>query len=468
MRRHISNMSWTIFEGLSSAIVNIVVLSYLTRVLGPGPIGMYAYVYALAALVGMLGYLSLDGVVIRELVTTDREKHGEIIGTAIMLRMIGYLVAAILIVGYSALQREHSGTEIALFASAALFLVGQPVSMVLTLWFRAQSNLRTPSAANLSVTFAGGGLKITALFLGLGVVAIGFTQTLAAFLASGALLAVFLRHGGPSLRNWSVSWPRGLEMLRECWKLQVGALLGTLYLQIDIPMLRLLAGPEVVGEYAVAARLVAMTLIFSAGVAMTAYPAMIRARAEGPEAYARLLRLAFSVVTLGAYLGILGNALFGQWILDRLVGDRFEHTSLLVTLLLLTLPLAFTRALVSQWVTLNGRGNFLIWSEGLGALTVVGLNLILIPRLGGTGAAISMLAAYVVSSVGAKIIAPDTRWLLMIQLKSLIDPVSPVIRLLASHRAAARRSSMAAPAQPALASSGTEGLVPGTEAGSLA
>lgn len=417
-------------EGVIGAIINIVVLSYVARTLGPESYGMYAYVFALAALLASFGHLGLDPIAIRSLVNEPELLHGEILGTAMVLRLVAYGLAAIGLVFYGIFNPDHSHLEVSLFFAAAVFLVSQPGTTVPVLWFRAKSDMRSPSASNLFVAFVGGMLKIAVLTAGFGVLALGISQAFAGIAASGLLICVFLKKGGMRFSMWSISRNRIAAMLKNSWRFQVGGLLAALYLQIDIPLIRVFAGPEDVGEYAVAARLVAMLGIFAVAVAATVYPLMIRAHEQGRKAEDHMLRLCFSIMTLGAYFFIVAEILVGDEVLRLLIGERFEESGALVSILILTLPFAFTRPITNHWAVLNNRGNFIILSESLGALIVICLNLVLLPTLGAYGAALSMLISFTVASIFAKLFKRDTRRLLALQAISFINPVTPVLSIL--------------------------------------
>ena len=421
-------------DGLFAALVNVAILAYIARTLGPEAYGMYAFVFALAALLGMLGHMGLDGVLTRELVNEPPNRQPRILGTAFVLRAGGYLFAAAAVLVVPRMGGTYRWEEELLFAAAAIFLLVQPLFAVLTVWFRAKADLGGPSFANMTATVVGGGLKIASLAFGFGIVAVGLSQAVAVIFGAAVLAWLFRRRGGPSLTLWSASGAEAGVMLREGWRLHLGSILASVYLMIDIPMLRLLTDVETVGQYAAPARLVAMTHIFAAAVATTLYPSLVRAHARDRSAFESLMRTGFSAVVLGAYLIIAGNFLFGSAVLNLLLGENFEESGTIASILVLSLPFAFARQIISRWVILDRKGNYLIWSEALGAATVVGLNLLLIPRFGGSGAAISVVAAFVVTSILSQSVNKDNRRILRIQILSFVDPVSPFLRLLSNRR----------------------------------
>ena len=419
-------------DGLFAALVNVAILAYIARNLGPEAYGMYAFVFAVAALLGMLGHMGLDGVLTRELVKEPPSRQPRILGTAFLLRAGGYLLAAAAVLVVPRVGGIYSWEEELLFAAAAMFLLVQPLSAVLTVWFRAQADLGGPSFANMIATVVGGGLKVAALAFGFGIVAVGLSQAVAVIFGAVVLASLFHRRGGPSPSLWSASRAEAGVMLREGWRLHLGSILASIYVMIDIPMLRLLTDIETVGQYAAPARLVAMTHIFAAAVATTLYPSLVRAHALDRGAFESLMRTGFSAVVLGAYVIIAANLLFGNAVLNLLLGENFEESGTIASILVLSLPFAFARQIISRWVILDKKGNYLIWSEALGAATVVGLNLLLIPRFGGSGAAISMVAAYITTSILSQSVNKDSRRILRIQILSFVDPLTPFLRLLSN------------------------------------
>jgi Na+-driven multidrug efflux pump len=82
----------------------------------------------------------------------------------------------------------------------------------------------------------------------------------------------------------------------------------------------------------------------------------------------------------------------------------------------------FLGAALSRWLIAEDRLRFSLVRHGTGALVNVGLNLVLIPPLGGVGAAISTLVSYAVASFGACFLYAPLRGQAWAMTRSLLLP----------------------------------------------
>lgn len=436
IQRYASNAFWLVGDQLIGNALGFVVLVYVARVLGPEAYGMYAYVFSLALLMGSLSQLGLDGLVIRELINKP-DRQSETLATALSLRLVVAMTIAAVIVAYGYWLDDHSVEERLLFQAAACGVVAGPVGAIASCWFKARLQAVYPSVANIMGALFGGGMKIVVTALGFGVVWVGVGQLFSTLVASVALLALYLWLGGPSLSPANASLHRAREMLGESWKLLVGSTFAMIYMQIDITMLRFLVGSGAAGEYAVAVRIVMLTTIFASALTTTLFPALIRARSNpDPARYWMLMRGTFALLFLSSYALSAGFFFLGPAALVFAFGADYATAGEVLACLALVLPFAFARMVITRWVILEGQGNFLIASEALGAAVNITLNFLLIPRLGLLGAAVSTIAAFMLTTLLCPLASSAGRVLLGKMLCALVNPISPSLWMFRNgHRA---------------------------------
>lgn len=426
MKRYLVNSSWMVGDNLASAIVGMAVMAVVARVLGPTAFGSYAYAFSLATLFGMFGHLGLDGLLTRELVDRPDEQPATL-GTVFGVKLAGFFAGALAMIGFGLLVPAHGAAERWLFVAAALFvLAGAPANIIVT-WFRARTDARPAALSGLAGTLGGGGVKLALLAAGAGIVAMGFAQAAAGALTTILALA-FYRHHARALGRWRFDPARARRLLGESWLLFAGSLLAALYMNIDIAMVRLLAGAEAAGRYAVPARCIQIAQIVAIAVSTSVFPRLIAARAVDPDAMMRLLRLACCALVLLAYAAIAGVALVGEPLLVLIFGPAYAGSGLLLLLLSLSLPLAFCRYLITRWIILERQGRYLVASEAFGAAANIALNLVLIPRFGGAGAAVATLVAYFAASLLSLALYAPTRPLFAIVAGALVNPLTPLLR----------------------------------------
>lgn len=421
-------------ENLLGAIVGMAVMAVVARVLGPTAFGSYAYAFSLATLFAMFGHLGLDGLLMRELVARPDDQP-KTLGTVFGVKLAGFFAGALAMIVFGLAVPAHHAAERWLFVAAALYILAGAPANVIVNWFRARTDAGPAALSGLAGTVAGGAFKLGLLAAGAGIVAIGFAQAAAAALATLVASALYRRHAR-SVGSWRFDAKHARRLLGESWLLFAGSLLAALYMNIDIAMVRLLAGAEAAGLYAVPARCIQLAQIVAMGVSTSVFPRLIAARAVDADEVLRILRLSCCALVLIAYAAIAGVALVGEPLIVLVFGPAYAGSGYLLLLLSLSLPLAFCRYLITRWIILERQGRYLVASEALGAVANIALNLLLIPRFGGSGAAVATLVAYFAASLLSLALHAATRPLLTIVAGSLVNPVAPLLRHFSRRRAA--------------------------------
>jgi O-antigen/teichoic acid export membrane protein len=80
-------------------------------------------------------------------------------------------------------------------------------------------------------------------------------------------------------------------------------------------------------------------------------------------------------------------------------------------------------ALLSKWLIAEDLLTFSFTRHLIGAVANVGLNLLLIPKYGGTGAAVATLVAYTLASYGACFTDPRTRVAGRMMTRAMLTPL---------------------------------------------
>lgn len=397
--KYMSNSAWLLASNLVVSITGLLVFTLIARVLGPVEYGYYAYVFSLAALFAVLGHMGLDGLVIRELVEAkDREQQATIMGTAGVLRIVGYAIGALLLLGAGLFLPGQTTTESLLFIAASLFVLLTPFPIIPETWLRAQSQARFGAIVRLSGAVMGAGATITLLLAGFGIVWVGVMQVATVLLVLCMMIPMYLWRGGMPIRILRFDRITAMSMLMESWHIFAGSILAVIYLKIDLVMLRWISGPEEVGIYSVAARLSEVPYILAATLVTTIFPRLIELHKAGGPLYVDRLQMVFNVMAALA-LVIMGIvALLGRPLISLAFGPEFAEAGPMLMVHMLAMPFIYMRLVFSRWMIMERFNVFSIYSQGAGALANVVLNIILIPAMGGIGAAIATVVSYACAS----------------------------------------------------------------------
>jgi O-antigen/teichoic acid export membrane protein len=200
------------------------------------------------------------------------------------------------------------------------------------------------------------------------------------------------RHGSTVSQTDAVRVVR--DVLREAGPLWLSGLLATLYFRTDILFVRYFAGEAEVGSYAAAYRIFEATMLLPSTVMHVAFPRLARAHTEQHPARQVELPLTLLLVALGVIVAVLLVAA-DAGVVRALLGPAFARSEAPLRVLACTVPVMFASYAVGDFVIARGREAWLVRVLGaMLALNVV-LNLLMVPRMGGTGAAWSTLVTEV-------------------------------------------------------------------------
>ena len=183
------------------------------------------------------------------------------------------------------------------------------------------------------------------------------------------------------------------EVVAYGTRAQVGGVVTLLNLRLDFALLGAMAGPAVLGTYAVASKYAELLRLPGTALTWVCYPKMA---GEGPERAAQrassLLLPALGLVA-GATLPFL---LLAGPVTRLLYGEQFTASVVPAQVLVVGMVLSGAAGVASGYLYGRGRPGLNSLGLGVGLVVTLLLDLALIPRFGALGAAAASTAAYLV------------------------------------------------------------------------
>lgn len=394
MKRQALNFGWLSLEQVVRLLSGLFVMTLAARHLGPDRFAAYAYVFALFTLLNPLTMLGLNPVILR-VVPQDPGAGGRIVGAAIFLRLAGALLAAAILAGWGAGGLAPSGVTLAMLLVVSVgFLAAPAESLFAALQagetVRGIAILRTVIAA----AFAAGTLALVAT--GAGVESFIAMRSGEVLLLGAA--AVFAFTLAPTVKPKLPSWAELRAALGEGAPFLCAAFASLIYLRIDQVMLGTMATPGELADYAIAARLSEMAMFVPALLQSVCYARLVVAQ-TGPDGGQAARRSLFAVFAGAGWLVAIGVALSAQLLLVPVFGSAYAGAVPMTLILAFGLPFGFLAVALQMVLNIEGKRWLVPAMAGLAALLNVALNLVLIPRMGGNGAAIATLAAATASGL---------------------------------------------------------------------
>jgi O-antigen/teichoic acid export membrane protein len=208
-------------------------------------------------------------------------------------------------------------------------------------------------------------------------------------------IAVRLARGG-FFSRWSRA---GLGLMRQIcgygMRGQLGGMLSLLNLRLDVAILGAIAGPAVLGVYAVASKYAELMRLPGLAVTYVLYPIFA---GQDEAVVAARTRALFGKAAALTVLTAIPLALAAGTLLPLLYGRAFTGATVPALILIVGLLGEGVAGLVTAYLYGVGRPGINSLAMGVGVLVTDVLDLLLIPRHGAVGAAIASAVAYLTTT----------------------------------------------------------------------
>ena len=421
VRKVATNIVWLFFDRILAMGMAFLISVMVARYLGPAQLGMLKYVTAFVFLFSPISTLGMPNVVIRELVQDPLAKN-EILGTAFLMRLICSGVAGcVSLLGILVFSPQDSNIQllVAILSSAFLF----NAFGVIEDWFNSQVEAKYIVLSKNITLFTLSALKIALvqykapliLFIG---------STVLETLVYSTMLIVFYfkqtRYAG--IFSWKLKWDKARYILKESLPLLLNGIAVSIFLMIDQVMLGQMVGSSAVGTYSVAVNLSEMWYMIPVIFSSSFYPSIIQLKNADATLYKKRLQQYYDLMTLLAYCIVVLFIPISKFLIPSVYGVAYEPAVAILCVHILSCPFRFIEIAQSTWLTSEGLQRFNFYASALGAIANILLNLLLIPRFSGIGAAIATLISYAGASYFFYLVFPETRQNTYLTTKAIFLP----------------------------------------------
>jgi len=401
-----SGLARVVLANTSARVAAIVGLAAATIVVaqvgGPADVGVYALLRMLPGLVGVLAVGGLPGA-LGYFLSEPRRSTPRLWPTLFAILACGSLLGVLvwLVVTPLLASTFFPGDSTATIGWAGATVASQ---LLLTIGKTALQGLQDRRGGDLVIAAE----ELAFLPCYVVPVALGVQGTPA--LVVGLLLADLLvaveawrrvarrtgwRPGARGVRH--VGGPRAdlaREVLTYGVRGQVGGMITLLNLRLDFAVLGAMAGPAVLGTYAVASKYAELLRLPGTALTWVCYPMLAGMRPDAASRQARRLvvpALAANVLAAAPFLLLAGP------VTTLLYGHRFDGAVAPARVLIAGMLLGSAAGVASGFLYGRGRPGLNSWALGLGLAVTVVLDLLLIPAYGVMGAAVASTTTYLLA-----------------------------------------------------------------------
>jgi polysaccharide transporter, PST family len=389
---------------------------WLARYLGTENFGILNYTTAFVSLFNPIATLELDALIVRDLLRKDLDRE-ILMGTTFWLKLIGGLACCLLsILGIWCLQPDNKLTIeiVAIMSAATIFQSFDTIGF----WFQSQVQSKytiiVKNAAFILINL----LKIVSIitqsplvnFVWLGLLEIGL---------GGIGLVVIYQSQGFSLLSWRWNSDTAVKLLKESWPLILSGLSIMMYVRVDQIMLGQLIGNQSVGIYAAAIRISEVWYFVPMAIVSSFAPSIYEAKKISEKLYYQRIKKLMKSMFLVSLILSLFISLFSDHLIVQLFGDNYLESAHILSIHIWASIFVFLGVSASPWFIAEHLTIYSFYINAVGAIMNIAINLVLIPKYGGIGAAIATTISYGAASFLLNAIHPRTRKIFNIQLQSI-------------------------------------------------
>jgi O-antigen/teichoic acid export membrane protein len=405
--KYLSNTLW-IFSGkiigIGLSFISVVIVA---RHLGPQGFGSLAYALSAIGIVAVVGHLGLSGLVVRDLVKYPEERN-TILGTVAFIKIAAMSFAYILIILIIGVLEGFHNIEFYLVAIAGSSLLLHP-SDTIKFWFEACVQSKYTSSVGIISQLSATASKVFLATGGFSLIYFSVVPVLSSLVSACLLILLYNKTSAIKISQWKASASKAKELISQSWMIYFGSFFAVIYLKVDQVMLRLLADTNEVGQYAVASQISEAFYFIPTAIAISFYPRLISLQKENIFLFNLRLQQLFDGLTILSLVVVATFTLFSQHFLPIIFGAAYVGSIPVLVIHIWSGVFIFQRAIFSKWILIEGLLRFSLITQGLGALANIALNFLLIPRLGGIGAAYATLFSYAVASFLSLLFYKKTR-----------------------------------------------------------
>jgi polysaccharide transporter, PST family len=425
--RVISNISWLFADKIIRLGVGLLIGIRVARYLGPVQFGVFNYSVAFAGLFSVLANLGLDSIVVKKLIH-DSEHRDEILGTTFWLKFIAGVVTFLITLCAIMQVRTNDSVTLWLVGIIAAGTIFQAFDTV-DLFFQAQVNSKfTVYAKNGTFLFANF-LKIVLVLLKSPLV---YFAWLGLFeIVCGALgLIIVYRVNGYIIRSWRLSKALAFGLLKDSWPLMLSGFFVIILLKTDQVMLGNIRGNKEVGIFSAALRLSELWYFIPISITMSIFPALANCRKTNHALYIERINQLYLLMLLLSLFIAIPISFLSDKIIMRIYGIEYLNAAMVLSIHCWTGVFIFGGTISNLWYLLEGINQYAMYRSIVGASLNVCLNLILIPKYGATGAAVSTLVTQFVASYLFELINKKTRIIFYIKTKCFVYFVPLTLKII--------------------------------------
>jgi len=380
------NASVLMLSQLITWSLTLTLMVFLPRALGATAMGQYHLANSIWAIAAVFSIFGMDVFLTKE-TSRHPENISDTFGVILVFRAFVFTLSFGFVALYVHLADYESETVRVIFiiGLSGFFLLFSGVCRAALQGIERMEFISLADILSKAFMTMGG---LTVLFLGKGIIAIGYI-VIGASIVNLLIQGFYLNQVRPIQLQFN--WKTAKQVMQESFPYFLVSVFAVIYVQIDIVIISLLVNEEVVGWYSVA-DIVSGTLMFIPVIFITAvFPALTRLHASEDESnmLGKLMSKSFDLLALLSIPIGLGVMVLASHIVVLLFGEAFINSGPVLSVAGIVLILMYQNILLGRFVISIDRQKTLTIIMAVATVATIPLDLLLIPwcqKMFGNGA----------------------------------------------------------------------------------
>ena len=398
----IKNATWIIVCRVIQALLSLIISMLTARYLGPSNYGIINYASSIVAFLVPIMQLGFRNTLVQEFVKKPNEE-GKILGTALVLNVISAVFCIIGVISFVLIANRGETDTIIVCSLYSINLIFQALEMS-QYWYQVKLLSKYTSIVSLCAYIVVSIYRIYLLITGKSIYWFAISQTLDFMIIAIALLIIYYKVGKQKL---FFSLKTGKEMFSVSKYYIVSSMMVTVFGHIGSILLKFLMDDAAVGFYTTTIACTGMTSFIFAAIVDSARPSVLESRAVSKNVFEKNMISLYTIIIYVSLLQGLVLSIFAPLAVRALYGSAYDSAVMPLRIMSWFTVFSNIGTVRNVWILAEEKQKYL-WIINLsGAMTNIVLNLLLIPAMGVSGAALaSVITQFFTNVIMSYLIKP--------------------------------------------------------------
>lgn len=388
------NASWLIGGKIAQMVLSFFVSILTARYLGPSNYGTISYVNTYVAFFTSLCTLGINSVIIKDFVEKPQEQ-GEAVGTTLAMRFISSFLSVIMIMCIVNVVDHDEPTTIVVAALCSVSLLFQ-VFDTFNYWFQSRYESKITSIVTFVAYAATALYRLVLLALHKDVEWFAFATSVDYIVLGAILFYSYRKYNGPKL---SITIEKGKSLLGRSYHYILSGMMVAIYGQTDKFMLKQMLDETSVGYYSLASSVNLMWVFVLQAIIDSMYPTIMRLYEKDREQFDRKNRQLYAIVIYVSMAAAVCFVLFAPLVIRILYGDAYMPAVGPLRIITWYTIFSYLGVARNAWIVCENKQKYLEYMYLSAAFINIGLNYLMIPMWGASGAALASLITQICTSL---------------------------------------------------------------------